>query len=102
MPGCSEKEATYAGLFKEIVQTGKDTKMFCKQSFSLPSEPSTLLQLTESGASPTAHEQGLQRWQVCSLCHPSAVGTERPLKIGVCKMCLNKTGQIAKESYKRL
>lgn len=62
--------------------------MFCKQSFSLPSEPCTpLLQLTESGACPTAHMQELQRWQVCSLCHLSAVGTERPLKIGACKVC---------------
>lgn len=46
----------------------------------------TLLQLTESGASPTAYVQGLQGWQVCSLCHLSAARTERPLKIGVCKM----------------
>lgn len=51
------------------------------------SAPCTLLQLTESGVSPTAYVQGLQRWQVCSLSHLSAVGTERPLKIGACKVC---------------
>lgn len=42
LPGCSEKKATSASFFKETVQTGKDTEVFCKQSCSLLSEPCTL------------------------------------------------------------